>query len=62
MHVSALDYIQILWHKGSINEFGTSVICARTLVSVKLRYYPPHTEIRHVFMGIIPSDICIPIR
>jgi hypothetical protein len=53
-NVSALDYIQILCHEYSTNGFGPSVICARTLVSMKFRDYLPHSEIGHVFLSIPP--------
>jgi hypothetical protein len=62
IYVSAFDSIQILCLEDSINGVGPSVICTRTLVSMKFCDYLPHTEISHLFLSLLPSNIRIPIR
>jgi hypothetical protein len=59
--LSALDYIQILYHEDSSNGIGTSVIRTRTLITMKLHDYLPHTELGHVFPSLLPPNIHIPI-
>jgi hypothetical protein len=62
MHVSYLDYIQILYHENPVNGIRTPVICMWTLFSMKLRDDLPHAAISHVFPSLLISDVRIPFR
>jgi hypothetical protein len=61
VHVSPLNYIQVMCHENSIDGSGSPVSGAWPILSMAFSEHFPHTEFRHVLPSCFPPYIIVPV-